>query len=114
MKLGIYSIYDSKANAFQQPFYFVNDEIATRAAQSTIEDQNSAIAKYPEDFTLISLGTFDPDTGEIEYDQHHRVVLHFKTLRPRQQTMDDGQLDFHAYNEKMAGELQPVEENSNG
>lgn len=60
----MYSIYDAKACAFNVPFFFANDALAIRAAQTTIADKNTQFARYPDDFVLYKVGVFDDQTGE--------------------------------------------------
>lgn len=59
MKVGIYSIFDSSAQAFNSPVYFPNDGMAIRAFSDTVNGDNSIIAEHPEDFTLFKLGEFN-------------------------------------------------------
>lgn len=67
MKLAIYSIHDSAANAYTQPFFMHNDGLAIRAFQDNVnstEDNN--IKKHPEQFTLFKLGEYDDNSGIIK------------------------------------------------
>lgn len=63
--LNLYSVFDQKAKAYLAPFAMTNDDVAMRAFADTVNDGESPMAKHPEDYTLIRLGTFDDDTGEI-------------------------------------------------
>lgn len=65
MMLHIYAVLDRKAQAFGRPFTIQNDAMAIRAFAAAQSDPGSEISKYPEDFTLYSLGAFDDQTGEI-------------------------------------------------
>lgn len=65
MKLKIYSVYDSKAKAYNSPFYLRNSGEATRGFSDVVNDGKSQISKYPEDYTLFELGEFDDEMGSI-------------------------------------------------
>jgi hypothetical protein len=67
MKLKIFTIFDSAASAFKQPFFMHNNGIAIRAFSDLVnsDDQNVEIAKHPEQFTLFHIGEYDDSTGSI-------------------------------------------------
>lgn len=65
MKVGIYSIYDRKVDAFGQLMLFPNDDLARRAIHATVLDPSSEYGRYAADFMLYRLGDYDGDTGEI-------------------------------------------------
>lgn len=63
MNMGIYSIYDDKAQIFATPFYMHNDAMATRAFVNLVQDENSTVSRNPEDYRLYHLGTFNDQDG---------------------------------------------------
>lgn len=63
MKVKVFAIYDSKVQAFNQPFFSQTKGSAIRAVTSAVEDKSSNYCKYASDFTLFELGTFDDSTG---------------------------------------------------
>lgn len=65
MKMKIFSIKDSKANAFQQPFFERTEGTATRALAQTMKEKNN-FSEYAEDYDLYQIGEFNDDTGKIE------------------------------------------------
>lgn len=67
MLQNIYSIHDSKADAYLPPFFLHSDGMATRSFQDCITDQTHAFGKHPQDYTLFKIGTFNDKTSEIEY-----------------------------------------------
>lgn len=64
--MHIYTIYDSKAETYLNPFYFKNKGEAIRAWTETVNDGKSTMSKYPEDFTLFKIGEFDENKATIE------------------------------------------------
>lgn len=65
MMLKIFTTYDSKAEAYLQPFFLPSRGEAIRAWQDVVNDQKTQFNKYPEDFTLFELGEFDSRSGTI-------------------------------------------------
>jgi len=59
MLLTIFSVYDSKVSAFMPPFFMRNKGEAIRAFVQIATSGDNNIVKYPADFTLFQLGTFD-------------------------------------------------------
>lgn len=66
MKTKIYTIFDSKAEAFNAPFYFQHDAQAIRGFADAVNSPESHIGMHPEDYTLFVIGTYDDETAEIK------------------------------------------------
>ena len=66
MLLKVYSIYDSKAEAYNQPFYMQSTGAAIRAFEDNARDPSTSIHKHPEDYSLFELGTFDDATASFD------------------------------------------------
>lgn len=64
--MKMYSIHDSKAEAYFTPIYFRTTGEALRAFESTCKDPESNLSRYPSDFTLVEIGAFDELTAKIE------------------------------------------------
>ncbi len=64
---NLYSIKDKKIG-FNSPFTAPNNYAAIRMFADTVKDENSMLAKHPEDYELYKLGSFNDDTGEIVAD----------------------------------------------
>lgn len=64
-KLQIFSVFDKKAVAYLQPFYYQQKGQAIRAFEDSVNNPETAFNKHPEDFSLYLLGEFDDTTGEI-------------------------------------------------
>lgn len=65
MKIKIFTVFDSKAEAYLQPFFMQSKGKAIRAIQNTLEDPNTDLSKYPEDFTLFEIGEYDDQDASI-------------------------------------------------
>lgn len=59
MQLKMYSIRDAKADIFHPPFFKNTHGEAERDFEMLAKDPNSTIHKFPEDYDLWYLGTYD-------------------------------------------------------
>lgn len=66
MKLQIYSIRDLKGSMYNVPFFQPTHGTAERSFNELIRDPQSLVHKYPADYELFHVGTFDDETGRIE------------------------------------------------
>ena len=65
MVLKVYSVFDTKANCFNAPFFVSNDNLAKRNFVTLRDDPLSTVNKFPDDFQLFDLGSYDDLTGLI-------------------------------------------------
>lgn len=61
----MFAVLDVKANAFSPPFTAHTTGLATRMFTDAANDPNSTINKYPSDFRLGLIGTFDDNNGQL-------------------------------------------------
>ena len=66
MNLRIYTIRDSKAEAYLPPFTFRTDGEAIRAFDDSVQKPGTALHDHPEDFFLYKVASFDQDSGRVE------------------------------------------------
>lgn len=65
MKLNIYSIYDSAAGSYMNPFVMQSDAQALRAFTDIATDAEHDIGKHPEDYSVWYIGQFHQIKGEL-------------------------------------------------
>lgn len=63
MILNVYSVHDEKIPAFARPFYMGSHPQAIRAFGENCADPQSMLAKFPTDFKLYYLGTYNETDG---------------------------------------------------
>jgi len=63
--LGIYTVWDSAADAYIQPFFAPNDKVAIRSFHSACIDAGHDFYKHAHDYTLFRLGSFDQAKGDL-------------------------------------------------
>jgi len=61
----IYSVYDKKLQEFGQLAVSRNDEAMRRAVLDGVKGSNSMMEKYPGDFDLYRVGSFDQVQGRV-------------------------------------------------
>lgn len=61
----MYSVRDSKSNAFNPPFYAINEETGLRSFAQLVLDPAQTVSKFPEDFDLYHVGDYDDESGKI-------------------------------------------------
>lgn len=64
----IFSVCDNKSGVFSNPFTSVNQDTAIRDFAYEVNQGKSEINRYPEDFALYYLGSFDDMTGNVVHD----------------------------------------------
>jgi hypothetical protein len=65
-KLQIFTVYDSKSEAFMPPFYARATGEALRMFENSVKTSDHDFSRWPEDYTLFQLGSFDDNTGSFE------------------------------------------------
>lgn len=60
-----YSVYDNKALIYNRPFFEATDGAALRSFQELANDLNTSVGRYPTDFSLWWVGTYDDQTGQF-------------------------------------------------
>lgn len=63
MILKVFSVFDSKAAAYLEPFFAVNRAVALRMFESAARSESHQFSKYAEDYTLFEICEFDQETG---------------------------------------------------
>lgn len=66
MKQQVFAVFDSRLGAYMVPFYAPSIGVAVRMFSDACGDANSALAKHPEDYTLMHLGEWNDDTGAFK------------------------------------------------
>lgn len=72
--MKIYSVHDVQLAAFGRPFYAETDGVAVRSFADPVMDSEHQFGKFPGDFCLYEIGSFDEVSGEIKGSVPKRVV----------------------------------------
>jgi len=74
MKLKIFTIYDSKAEYYSQPYFASSLGEMLRSFTAQTLDPKSKLGLYPEDYTLFEIGHYDDHTAIVT--MHDAKVSH--------------------------------------
>lgn len=64
--MNIFTIFDSKAKAYMQPFFSKNKATALRELQSAVDNPEHGFHTHAEDYGLFHIGEYDENTGKID------------------------------------------------
>ena len=70
----MFTVKDVKTKLFAAPFFQKNAATAIRSFSTACEDTNTDLNKYPEDFSLYEVGSFDPETGQIHSEIPNQIA----------------------------------------
>jgi len=87
--MDLYSVRDEKANCSYEPQIFKTQVDAIRFFDQAIQNRNTMINKYPDDFTLYKIGSFDERTGIIVDVKVEKIVTAPELIRMREATNDN-------------------------
>lgn len=63
--MKLFSVYDSKGESYSAPFSERTHETARRAFMVAVRDKETPVGRFPDDFALFVVGSFDENTGVI-------------------------------------------------
>lgn len=66
MQLSMYSIRDAKAGFYHHPIFEKHNGEALESFTQLANDPKTPVCKYPEDYDLYYLGTYDDHTGLVQ------------------------------------------------
>ena len=65
MQTNLYSVFDNKSGVFCKPFVSINDATAIRDFAHAAASPSTEISRFPNDFCLYRLASFQDVTGVI-------------------------------------------------
>ena len=69
MNQKLYTIYDSKAETYANPFLQRTNGEAMRNFADVCNQDDTQYHKHPEDFTLLEIGEWNAITGDIQLNE---------------------------------------------
>lgn len=87
--LKTFAVFDSAVGAYLQPFNLRTHEEGIRLFKQNVNNEQTAFAKFPGDYTLFCIGTYDEESGKYRQDGAHQSLgnaleLLDKTANPDQ------------------------------
>ena len=74
MKDKIFTVYDSKIEAYLQPFFQKATPQALRTFTDMVNNPDHPFHSHAEDYTLFELGVYDETNGRIEWQEPHSIT----------------------------------------
>lgn len=62
----LFSVYDSAAERFLEPFCAPTVEFAIRSFKEAVTRDGHQFNKFPEDYTLFKVGEYDQESGSLK------------------------------------------------
>lgn len=80
---SIFSVYDSKANLWHQPFFARNAAVASRMFEQAVNDPATEFHKFAGDYVLFEIGEWNENEGQIlgEVPKNLGIALSFLKVK---------------------------------
>lgn len=75
MKIELFAVLDGAAERFLEIFCAPTIEFAIRGFREACAKDGHQFRKFPEDFALFHVGTFDCELGAIEPKTAHKIAM---------------------------------------
>lgn len=66
MKYKVFTVYDSKAEAYLVPFFMQNENMAIRSFTDSLKSPETPFHRHPQDYTLFHIGEYSDREGLLE------------------------------------------------
>lgn len=85
MMSELFSVFDSAANMYIEPFFAPTVAFALRGFQEACQKDGHQFHKFPEDYILYHIATFEHKTGVLIPLTPHKVAMALSFLEPQQE-----------------------------
>lgn len=72
--MNLYSVHDKAAKTHTMPIALETDRDAIEGFKNVVQAKDTQYSKFPADFTLIRIGTYDRKTAKIETTQYEIIA----------------------------------------
>jgi len=63
--MNVFTVYDSAARKYLEPFFAPTVEVACRMFRQLVGKEGHQFNRFPEDYVLFHIGSYDDDLGEL-------------------------------------------------
>lgn len=75
MEKQMFTVYDNVSKTYSPPFVEVNNGTAMRGMMDMMQQQpQHPFAKFPDNYQLVNIGTWDDEQGIMTFDKHTIVA----------------------------------------
>lgn len=86
----MFAIYDAKTQVYHPPFMAHNEQDAMRQVLEVISEGRNMISKYPADYTLVEVGSFDDSKGIVTGSDCAKIIIQLDVLKnPESEVTND-------------------------
>lgn len=78
--MKVFAVRDAKADAFGGLTVVSTKGLALRGFADAVADERSEFSKYPDDYMLYELGTYDPNSGELTSHRVPELVVSARSI----------------------------------
>ncbi len=75
MRVELFAVFDAAAKRFIDPFCGPTLEYAIRGFREVCETDGHQFQKYPEDYSLFHVGSFDSELGALTPLEGHKIAM---------------------------------------
>ena len=80
MILKVFSVFDSKLQVFNTPFFSRSAADASRSFSDLVRDGRTTVGQHPDDFFLYEIGQYTDETGELVATQIAAATAFVSTI----------------------------------
>lgn len=96
--MKLFSMYDTKAQTYIQPFAETSTISALRGFDVAVNESKSTFARFPDDFCLMELADFDQNTGQLIPHMSPVNLGSARSVLKTQNSLPTNQNSVHAVN----------------
>lgn len=88
MNVKVFSLYDSKAEAFGSPVMYPTEGMAVRALKDVVNDSKTTVGQHPEDYIMYQIADYDDSKGEFINQIPVKLIVAAITLQKPNKQME--------------------------
>lgn len=90
MDKHLFTVFDTAAGAFLDPFVAPSIEFAIRSFRQAVNTPEHQFNTFPEDYTLFCIGTFDAKTGRLHPEDPKNLGIAITFINKQTPEVMDG------------------------
>lgn len=94
--MNIYIIKDHGTKSYQFPMFSPTEREMTRNLVQALEHPDSLLRRFPRDYSIHLVGSFNTDTGEITPCEHQTIYSDLQDLIPTAKDVNQQELELNS------------------
>lgn len=75
MKTEVFTVYDSAARLYLEPFFAETVEVALRMFRVLVNKEGHSFNRWPQDYVLFHVGSYNAEVGELFPMTPHSIAV---------------------------------------